>query len=137
MHMIRRASVPTKAIGIGLLCAIIIGYGLWQSRELIAGPVISVESPTNGGVVSDTNVTLSGQVTNVSYITLNGRQIYADTDGSISEPLLLAEGYNVIQLTGTDKFGRTERRTIELVAHEDENSDAAEIVREDTETAAN
>lgn len=111
------------------LCIVVLSYGLWQSRLLIQGPVITITSPTNGAIVSDTHTALTGWVKNVSYITLNGRQIYADEAGNIDEPLWLPKGYNIIQVSGTDKFGRSITRTIELVARDPGNS-TGEIVRD-------
>ena len=114
--MMRRTSTIIKLTGIVTLSIVFLSYGLWQSRLLIQGPVITITKPRNGAIVSDTNTMLTGKVKNVSYITLNGRQIYADEVGNINESLWLPEGYNIIQVSGTDKFGRNITRTIEIVA---------------------
>ena len=125
-----------KVGSIVLLFGLILSYGLWQSRLLIQGPIITITGPENGTIVSDMQTILTGTAKNVSYITLNGRQIYTDPEGNIAEPLLLPEGYNIIQVSGTDKFGRSTTRTIELVTRNPGNT-TEEIVREAGNSATN
>ena len=114
--MIERRSALLKFALVGIVFALILVYGVFQARQLLEGPIITITSPTNGSTVSDTKTILTGKAENVSYITLNGRQIYANEEGLISEPLLLPVGYNIIQVSGADKFGREVTHTINLVA---------------------
>lgn len=134
--MMRHTPAIIKFSGFIALCIVVLSYGLWQSRLLIQGPVITITTPLNGAIVSDTHTNLTGQVKNVSYITLNGRQIYADEYGNINEPLWLPEGYNIIQVSGTDKFGRSITRTLELVAR-DPGQTTEEIVHDASISATN
>lgn len=121
-------------IGVIALIGVIGSYALWQSRLFLEGPVIAIEAPADGSSITPTVTTLTGSVKNVSYITLNGRQIYADTEGNIDEPLVLPEGYNIVQVSGRDKFGRETTKTIQLVAREPDTQSSAEIVQDSTRT---
>lgn len=128
--MIERRSLLLKTLLIGIAFALVLAYGFWQARQLLEGPIVTITSPTNGSTISDTHTMLTGTVQNVSYLTLNGRQIYADEKGIIKEPLLLPQGYNIIQISGADKFGRETTHTLKLVAQKEESN--KEIVQNAT-----
>jgi hypothetical protein len=49
---------------------------------------------------------LAGHVERIAYLSLNGRQIYTDTNGYFDEELLLTDGYNIITVAGRDAFDR-------------------------------
>lgn len=81
-------------------------YILWQARFLIAGPSItlSYEPPQ---VQNERVVTLEGDTRNITSLALNGRQIFTDPHGHFREELVLENGYTIINITATDRYGRT------------------------------
>lgn len=100
--------------GIILITGIIIIYAYVQSRAIIEGPEIILESPIE--TTSSTSLILvQGYVKNTKATTLQGRPIFIDTMGRFGEKLLLSEGYNIIVLTAVDAQGRTKRKTWEMV----------------------
>ena len=98
-------------VGIFLL---ILGYGLFQARNLINGPEISVSTPKNGDNLANPLVAVTGIATNITHISLDDRQIFVDKKGNFSEKLLVPSGYTIIKLAAQDKFGRTTQKLIEL-----------------------
>lgn len=90
-------------------------YGYYQSKNLITGPKIAIESPENGQTFSNSYIEIVGKTKNVASIILNGKQIFVDKDGSLKEGLLLAFGYNIIEIEAKDRFGRTVKETREIV----------------------
>jgi hypothetical protein len=98
-----------------LIITAIIGYSYFQSRNLIRGPQVAIESPASGTTVSDPLVTVTGSASNISFITLNDRQIFIDNEGHFKEVLLLSPGYNIWTIQAKDKFGRVVSKKIELV----------------------
>ncbi|PSO46395.1 MAG: hypothetical protein BRC24_02205 [Parcubacteria group bacterium SW_4_46_8] len=90
-------------------------FAYYQSAALIRGPVVVITAPTNGKTFTSAPVTVKGTASHISYLSLNGRQIFTDTDGVFAERLLLAPGYNIITITAEDKFDRTRTKTLELV----------------------
>jgi hypothetical protein len=110
---------PSKVLTIKILLSIIIfllilGYGLFQARNLIIGPSITVLTPKNGDNVANPLVVVTGIATNITRISLNDRQIFVDKKGSFSEKLLVPSGYTIIKLAAQDKFGRTTQKLVEL-----------------------
>lgn len=114
--MVQRHSQIALRLITGIVAfAAIGGYALYQARNLITGPVISITEPYNGGAQKDSLVEIKGQARNISAISLNDRPIYIDESGYFVEKLLLEEGYNIMKLKAQDKFGRSTEKTLELV----------------------
>lgn len=104
-----------KAIGLTLLFGSLSVYGIFTARHLIEGPIITVTSPANGALVGNSLVEIQGNVQNISFITLNDRQIYADEKGNFKEKLLLYPGYSIMKLYAKDRFGREITKGLSLV----------------------
>ncbi|MEX1087335.1 MAG: hypothetical protein WEC58_02305 [Candidatus Paceibacterota bacterium] len=98
-----------------LVVCLLVGYGLFQARDLISGPNVSIQHPQNGATVRTTLVNVEGITSNISAISLNDRTIYINEEGQFEEPVVLAQGYNVITIEATDRFGRTTTDTVEIV----------------------
>ncbi|MES2437304.1 MAG: hypothetical protein V4519_04840 [Patescibacteria group bacterium] len=107
--------VLIKIIVIILIIVGIGGYSLYQAKNLISGPKISLAWPQNGATLDNPAVAIKGMAKNIAYISLNDRQIFVDKDGNFNEELLLAPGYNIWKLEAKDKFGRNVVKKIELV----------------------
>ena len=95
--------------------ALVIGYGSYQMRGLIYGPIITIDTPLNGASLSSPLVTVSGQTSRVAKLFLNGEKLTPDHTGRFESQLLLATGYNIIHLDGEDRFGRRVEEKLELV----------------------
>ncbi len=99
---------------VGLCVAVFIAYVLFQARFIIAGPVIVL---TNENEVAQTEkrVVLEGNASNIVHMTLNGRQIYTDTEGNFKEALVLENGYTIATLQAKDRYGRVTSLTKKFV----------------------
>jgi len=104
-----------KTLGFVVLFAAIIGYGLFTSRFLIEGPIVTIDSPKNGTTETSPLVEIDGTAQNITYITLDDRQIYIDATGHFSEKLLLQPGYSIIKVYAKDRFGRSVTKQLGLV----------------------
>ncbi len=81
-------------------------YGAYKARGFMAGPEIALESPRNGEVAANSYVNVKGRAKNIASISLNGRMIFVDENGNFKENLLLARGYNIMEVKAVDKFGK-------------------------------
>jgi len=103
---------------IGAICLLLLSfgvYGFFKARIFMAGPQITIISPANGQSVSEPLTSIAGKAVNVASLYLNGRKIFTDKDGNFAESLLLANGYNTIEVSGADKFNRKINKILELV----------------------
>lgn len=98
-----------------LLVLAIVGYIFFQTRNVIRGPIITIQTPQNGATLEESLVIIKGVAKNISYISLNDRNIFIDEQGRFQEKLLLSYGYNIMAIKAEDKFGRKTEEILELV----------------------
>lgn len=103
-------------IAIGIFTLFVVLYSLFQARNLILGPDITIESPVHGSTLSSALFEIRGKAKNVSSITLNDSPIFIDEHGVFKETLVAPPGYFIAKLSAQDKFGQTKTRYIELVS---------------------
>lgn len=107
--------VSVKLILIIIITISLVGYLSYQARGYLMGPKIIMNMPVNGEVIHNSYLEVNGQAFNIASLSLNGRPIYTNERGNFKEGLLLARGYNIIELTATDKFGRIKKEKREVV----------------------
>ena len=98
-----------------IIIAITLGYAYYQTQDYIKGPLLELTAPINGSTHQNDVVIIKGNAQNISYISLNGRQIFTDQSGNFSETILLAEGYNLVKVSVQDKYKREVQKILELV----------------------
>jgi hypothetical protein len=89
-------------------------YGGFKAYPLIVGPTITIYNPHDGDLVPSTTFELSGQVSRVKEITVQGRPIPIGTDGHFTEILLAQPPFTIIVITATDFYGATITKTIRV-----------------------
>ncbi len=103
-----------KTFIITTLVILLISYGIFNSRELLFGPSLEILSPTNATETTNKVVIVKGRVKNMSYLSLNERPIYADTEGLFEEKLLLSPGFNIIAVKAKDRFKNESEEMIKI-----------------------
>jgi len=105
----------TFKTSLGLLFAlIVIFYGLYEVRNYLSGPELSVLTPANGAIVKDSLIEVSGETKRIAKIEVDGRRVFANTAGQFATPLLLGYGYNIIKVEVSDQFGRRITKVLEV-----------------------
>ncbi len=100
-------------IGVAILFLCIIGYALFEARNIVYGPNIILTTETTE--VTERVVLIQGKAERIAELRINGRTIPVTESGAFEEPVVLTQGYNRIMVTATDKFGRTEEKVLELI----------------------
>ncbi len=104
-----------KTLVIGIFVLIVLGYGIYQSQNILKGPRVTVEYPLDGSTVTEDLIAIKGRTKNISSITLNDRSIYIDETGLFKEKLMLYPGYNIIKIRAEDKFGSMVEEYVEVI----------------------
>lgn len=104
-----------KAVVIILFLICLFGYGAYEIWNYATGPKIIVTSPADGVAVSESLISIEGQVKNTKQITLDDRPIVVDEAGNFSEKILLSYGYNVLELKAEDRFGKKTEQELQIV----------------------
>jgi hypothetical protein len=95
----------TRYLTIAILC--ILGlYGIVEARPLIAGPTLSITSPSDNAPFPNGIVSASGKAERTAVLTMNGNTILHEEDGSFSSVLTLPRGGSILKFVATDRFGR-------------------------------
>jgi len=109
----------------------LIGYAIFNSRILIAGPQIDIMKPKNGSTITENPlIRVSGTAENISFLELNGKRINVNEERKFNEPVLLYPGYNIVTMVATDKFNRVIENKIEVVYKENINNSIEDTVDE-------
>lgn len=99
-----------------LFLVVIIGYAGFEMRSFLRGPTLTIETPQNGETISSSLTLIRGKAANITFLFLNGRQIYTDERGVFEEYILLPRGYNRVTIEGTGKFGKSITRQLDLIS---------------------
>ncbi|PIT96884.1 hypothetical protein COT82_00780 [Candidatus Campbellbacteria bacterium CG10_big_fil_rev_8_21_14_0_10_35_52] len=91
------------------------GYIIFQARNIIIGPIVKIKTPINGSRLKESLIEIKGVAKNISYISMNDKQIFTDDNGVFSQKLLLFRGYNIIIIRAVDRFGRETQKKLELI----------------------
>jgi hypothetical protein len=95
-----------KKLLIAFAILMVVGYGVFEARRLIAGPTIVILSPLDGSATSSSPVVLSGIAENISFLTINDQAAFTDERGYFKHVLSPPPGYAIFTVTATDRFGR-------------------------------
>ena len=103
-----------KRLLIILSILIVLGYGGFEARRLIAGPEISILYPRNGAAASSSIVVISGVAQNISFLTVNDSPAYTDESGRFSVALSPPQGYAIFTVQAVDRFGRRASQSVSI-----------------------
>jgi len=104
-----------KTIFFIIIISIVIGYTYYQTNDYLRGPILELIEPTDNSTHNQSKITIKGYAKNISYISMNGRQIFTNQAGQFSEEILLSEGYNIISVSTKDKYERENQKILKLV----------------------
>jgi len=93
---------------------LLISYGIFNARNLIMGPTIEVFNPAKDMETTKNVITVKGRVQNATFISLNQKPIFVDTEGLFEEKLLLSPGSNIIEIKARDRFKNEIQKTLKI-----------------------
>ncbi|MFH1979192.1 MAG: hypothetical protein ABII97_02325 [Patescibacteria group bacterium] len=89
-------------------------YFFHQSKAFLFGPQITISEPSNGESFTESLMQIRGSALNTIKFSINENPIIIDSYGKFEESLILAYGYNIIELSAEDKFGRAVYKKLEV-----------------------
>lgn len=96
---------------------VIIGIFAWEKMSFLVNGVQIKEAKIEQ--INDSSLAVvSGVAKNATYISLNGREIFIDKDGSFREAIALIPGYSVITIDAMDKFEKSAEKKFQMVYKE-------------------
>lgn len=82
------------------------GYVGNQLVEMASPPMLVIESPAVGQVVSSPDVSVTGVVAKSATLEVNGQMVASDDDGVFNIAVLLEPGANTIRAVAEKKYGK-------------------------------
>ncbi len=107
-----------KVLKIGSLVSLflfIVVFGFFRSKNLIFGVQITDVNITDGATVHESSLHITGNAKNALKLSLNDREISLDQSGNFDETIILAPGYNIINIKATDKFKHVDEKNYQLM----------------------
>lgn len=95
-----------KRLAFAALILLLLGFGLFEARRYLTGPVLVIDRPLPGSVIEGPAVRVSGHAANLSYLHINGAQAFVDENGTLSWVYTPPKGYTVLTAKASDRFGR-------------------------------
>lgn len=92
---------------LGGVITVFAGYLAFQLKGFVFGSDLVIFSPDNGSHIQSSRVVVRGKAVGMSFLSLDGRNIFTDDKGSFEEELILPYGLNIIRIIGEGRFGKT------------------------------
>ena len=92
---------------ITLLIVMIVGYGVWISRDLLFGIRLSVTGVTDGMGTTEPILDFGGTARHSKGLLVDGRVVPLSEDGTWTDSIALLPGINHLRVSASDKFGRS------------------------------
>jgi hypothetical protein len=89
-------------------------YTGFEIRRYVTGPEIKITSPLTGSLTNESLIEITGKAINISEVKVNDNKIYMDEEGNFTQKVLLSTGYNVLKVSGVDKFQRETEQILEV-----------------------
>lgn len=100
---------------VGIFLVVFIASKLYP---IIHGPRISISTLTNGAILTDPMVRISGVASFTRELIVNGESFALSPSGAFDEKLLLNPGYNLITVQGIDRYGKSNNQTYAVILDE-------------------
>ena len=110
-----------------LSVVLLVSYGIFNARNLIAGPIVEIFNPIGDVETTDNVLTIKGKATNITSISLNQKPIFVDKEGLFEEKLLLSPGSNTIEIKAGDRFKKEIKKTITIYYKQSTTTPASSV----------
>jgi hypothetical protein len=100
-------------------------YSVYQLAGLIREPELTIFKLRDGSTTKTELLSVRGQAQGFNKLLINGEKIALTESGQFETELLLAPGYNIINLQSEDRFGRTMNEKLQLVYEPTSSSSVA------------
>lgn len=116
----KKISLPTSSVLIGVGIIGVLGFASFNMRDLLFGTPLTIHTAKDGDTLSEGFLPVSGKAHHARAVFINGRTVFTDRDGNFADGVILSPGYNVVEVTLRDQFGKEKVKTYHLVLEQQE-----------------
>ncbi len=106
---LKKTILLSSVIGVFMLVA-------YNTKDLFFGAPFAVHTAVDGATVTDSFLPIKGVAKHASALEINGRVVAMDKTGTFSDGVVLSPGYNIIEISQRDRFGKEKTKVVHLVA---------------------
>lgn len=103
-------------VAIALVTAGFFGYLYFEFHSFVSEPRLIILEPQDGMNVTDAEISVRGETDPRADVTINGERVSVDERGMFTEVLKLAPGLNTIDISSSNRFGKTRSRSLAVNA---------------------
>jgi len=103
------------AVG-GLVLLVIVLYIIYELVSLSSAPSLTVSEPQDGQIVQSGSVAVAGKTDPGATLTINGKIIALDKDGTFKTTVAVAGGSQELDIAAQSKFSKTTTKTIKITS---------------------
>ena len=107
-----------KKGSLGVVVIAVLGFVGLKLYPLVHGPQLELETLSNGDVLTQPMIRISGKALYTKDLIVNGSPLALATDGSFNENLVINPGYNFITIAAKDRFGKLESHNYAVVLND-------------------
>jgi len=124
-----------KILYISIFVVLFVGMGAYaysRLRHLASGPMLEEINIEDMSVTENPHLVIEGLTKNTSKINLSGMSVLATQDGKFREDIVLVPGYNIIELSLEDRFGKIKKHTFSILLNKEDYQISAETISEES-----
>lgn len=118
---LKKTIILSSLIGVFVLVA-------YNTKDLFFGAPFAVHTAIDGATVSDAFLPISGVAKHANTLLINGRVVAMDKTGAFFDGVVLSPGYNIIEISQRDRFGKEKTKVVHLVAEPTSSVAAAMVI---------
>ena len=97
---------------LAILLLVVLIYGIYRVYPRLVGPKIEVYLPTDGDTVHEDTFVVTGKVTRVKKIKIQGREITIDQEGIFTERLVSHAPYTILVIEAVDRYNKEVQKVL-------------------------
>ncbi|MFH1286707.1 MAG: helix-turn-helix domain-containing protein [Candidatus Magasanikbacteria bacterium] len=113
ISQVRFSNLPfvMKYLGVTLVVAMFLSYLGFQVQNILEPPTLAIQSPRNGFVTAEGNITVKGKTNPEVRVQVNGKEITSNHVGEFEQNIDLSPGINELSISAIKKHGKTTTET--------------------------
>lgn len=115
-----KPSLTLSTALLGVAGILVLGFVSFNMRDILFGTPLVIHTANDGDTLSEDFLPVSGKARHAEAVRINGRNVFTDRDGNFADGVILSPGYNVVEVTLRDQFGKERVKTYRLVLEEQE-----------------
>ncbi len=109
-----------RIFSVTFLALFIIGYLTFQVQYIVKPPSLELFAPLDGVIAKTSNIEVRGKTDKEVKITINGKEIAHDEQGTFQESMNLNQGVNTLIISATNKHGKSTTFTRFVIAQKNQ-----------------